>query len=65
MIIVDGQSATRITATVIKEYEKATLYDCEGDEVWVPHSVSRYNAEEEELDIQDWFFQKLENEGKL
>jgi hypothetical protein len=64
---VNGKAATRIDAVWKMEAKSglSDLYDCEGDEVWVPKSVCRYDKENEMLDIQDWFLQQLQEEGKI
>lgn len=66
-ITVDNKPAIRIDAVWLKEAQSglADLYECEGDEVWVPKSVCSYNSNTDELDIQEWFYFKLEAEGKL
>jgi len=67
--LVNDKPATKISAVRLYDGhtggKQASFYDCEGDEVWVPHSVSIYNESEEYILIQDWYFKKLEDEGKL
>lgn len=57
--------ATRIRAKLVKELTKATLYDCEGDEVWVPNSLAEYEPGTGTLLVETWFYEKLCEEGKL
>lgn len=65
MITVEDKPAIRITAVWVRQSGsgKSDLYDCEGDKLWVPKSVSRYNSETNDLDIQEWFYNQLEKEG--
>lgn len=66
-VLHDDKPAVKIDAVLIREAPsgKSALYDCEGDEVWVPHSVSNYNPDQETLIIQEWFYNQLVEEGKL
>lgn len=57
-IEVGGRPAVRIFAEMKAETDKAYLMNCEGDEVWIPKSVCRYNPAADTVDIQDWFFTK-------
>ena len=66
-VLFDDKPAVKIDAVFIREAKSglSSLYDCEGDEVWVPHSVSNYNPDQESLIIQEWFYDQLVEEGKL
>lgn len=44
---------------------KCSLYNCEGDKVWIPNSLCKYDAEHKTLLIEEWFYNKLVSEGKL
>lgn len=58
VIEVNGKSALRINATLITETKLALLLDCDGDEVWIPKGVCRFNPAMNTVDIQDWFYAK-------
>ena len=40
-VLFEDKPAIKVDAVFIREAPsgKASLYDCEGDEIWVPHSV--------------------------
>lgn len=54
---VNGQTATRISAMKLSETSEATLWDCEGDEVWLPNSTFRDNKDGT-IDVQDWIYKQ-------
>lgn len=58
---VNGKPALKILARQILQKDKAILFDCEGDEVWLPKScVSIENSEI--ILIQEWLYkQKFES----
>jgi hypothetical protein len=66
-IHVDGEAAVRISATYMKAAPsgRSALYDCEGDEVWIPNSVCRYDGAAHVLDIKKWWYDCAEKEGRL
>ena len=47
----------KIKAIIIKETEKAWLFDCEGDKVWMPKSQCTYCEEEKALEIPEWLYE--------
>lgn len=58
---VNDKPATRIKAKLIKALDKAVLWDCEGDEVWLPKTTFRDNKNGT-IDVQDWIYnQKFNN----
>ena len=59
------KTAVKIKAKRKKILDKASLFDCEGDEVWVPNSLCEYISDVEELTIEEWFYTQLVEEGKL
>lgn len=46
----------KINAIKIKQLDKASLFDCEGDELWVGNSIYHYNSKEKLLEIPEWFY---------
>jgi len=38
--------------------EKGCWYDCEGDKVFIPYSVSYYDEKNCTIEIPEWFFNK-------
>ena len=59
-VLFKGKPAYKISATLITKLDKASLYDCEGDERWIPNSVCKYNAQDKSLVIIEWFYNKIE-----
>lgn len=67
-ILLDGKPSYIIKAikkSTIYQSMKSTLYDCEGDEVWIPNSLCKYNPEKCTLIVHKWFYDKLVRDGKL
>lgn len=54
IVNIDGKPALRIRAKRLVKGTSASLYDCEGDQVWIPNSVHRW-INEETIDCQEWF----------
>lgn len=46
----------KIKANIIKELDRATLFDCEGDEIWVGNSIHYYHLKDHLLEIPEWFY---------
>jgi hypothetical protein len=46
----------KIKAIIIKPLDKATLYDCEGDKIWIANSIHFYHLKENLLEIPEWFY---------
>jgi hypothetical protein len=63
--ILNDNPAVVIEAVRVVKGDKASLFNCEGDEVWIPNSLHSYNESEQELTIEQWFYNKLVTEGKL
>lgn len=58
---VDDKPAVKIFAKKLKELDKAILFDCEGDQVWLPKSCFRM-IDKETILIQEWMYnQKFDN----
>lgn len=67
-VLFDGKPAYKIKGTKksnIFMSLSATMYDCEGDEIWIPNSLHEYNKEDGTIIIAGWFYEKLVKEGKL
>ena len=62
---VNDEPAVRIKAVLIKKLAKATLFDCEGDKIWVPNTVHVYEESIGTLLVQEWFYNKKVEEGIL
>lgn len=55
--VVNDKPAVRIYGTVIlndKKY-KSILFNCEGDQIWIPRSVVPINKDNTIL-VQEWFY---------
>ena len=46
----------KIKANIVKSLDKATLYDCEGDKIWIGNSIHYYDKKEQLLEIPEWFY---------
>lgn len=58
---VNNKPAVKILAKKLKELDKAILFDCEGDNVWLPKSSVKI-IDKESILVQDWIYkQKFEN----
>lgn len=67
-VLLDGDPAYKIKAikkSNIYQSMKSTLYDCEGDNIWLPNSVHKFIPNENAVLIKQWFYDKLIKEGKL
>ena len=66
-LILHSKPAVKIKAYAVipSPKGKATLYNCEGDKVWIPDNLCRFNAEKKELLIEEWFYNKLVSDKKL
>lgn len=66
-VVLHGKTAVKIKATKIGNSKSglSSLYDCEGDNVWIPNSVCWYDSFVDTLVIEEWWFNKAVNEGKL
>jgi hypothetical protein len=52
-----------IEATLIKKLDKATLFDCEGDKIWISNNNYKYNPDSKDLEIPLWLAkEKFPNE---
>ena len=57
---VNDKPAYKILASKLKEFDKAILFDCEGDKVWLPKSCIKI-IDRDSILIQDWLYkQKFE-----
>lgn len=52
---VKDKPAVKIFAKKIKEFDKAILFDCEGDKEWLPKSAIRI-IDTETILIQEWLY---------
>ena len=57
-VLLEGKPAYKISATRFLKRPKACCYICEGDEIWVPNSVCKYNGENSTLLVLDWFYRQ-------
>ncbi|MBV5348890.1 hypothetical protein JZU61_04440 [bacterium] len=57
---VNGKPAVKILAKQIKALDKAILFDCEGDEVWLPKS-SVQKIDDETIMVQEWIYNQKFN----
>ncbi len=46
----------KIKAILIKKLDKATLFNCEGNEEWFPNAWYFYNEKEKILEIPEWLY---------
>lgn len=59
---VNGKSATKINARMVRSSVNAVLLNCEGDEEWFPRSTVEYDHKEHIALVQDWIYkQKFPN----
>jgi hypothetical protein len=60
-MFLNGKRAVKVNAKPIMwgASNKARLYNIDGDEKWVPRSISKYNEKEGTLIIEEWFYDKL------
>lgn len=64
----DDDYTTVEVTKLVKETEKAWLFDCEGDEIWLPKSLCRYKPEDPvtgygEVSVPDWLYEEKFPEG--
>lgn len=52
---VNEKPAVKIFAKKVKELDKAILFDCEGDQVWLPKSAIKI-IDSETILIQEWIY---------
>ncbi len=52
---VNEKPAVKIFAKKIKELDKAILFDCEGDQVWLPKSSVKI-IDKESILVQEWIY---------
>jgi hypothetical protein len=57
---VNGKPAFKIFADKVKAFDKATLFDCEGDRVWLPNS-SFTILDDKTILIQEWIYNEKFN----
>lgn len=56
-LIVNEKPAVKIFAKKIKELDKAILFNCEGDNVWLPKSAVKIVGNETIL-LQEWIYKQ-------
>lgn len=54
---VNEKPAVKIFAKKIKKLDKAILFDCEGDKVWLPKSAVKV-VDKETILIQEWLYKQ-------
>ncbi len=60
MFEVNNKPAVKIYARQLKALDKAILFDCEGDKVWLPKSGVK-KIDNETILVQEWLYkQKFE-----
>jgi hypothetical protein len=64
-LFIHTQPAVKINAKLIKALDKASLYDCEGDKIWIPNSKHQYNTKEQTVLVEKWFYDIKVAEGQL
>jgi hypothetical protein len=52
---VNDNPAVKILAKKLKELDKAILFDCEGDQVWLPKSAIKI-IDKESILVQEWIY---------
>ena len=57
IVNINGKPATRIKGILVENNRLASLFDCEGDKIWLPNSTVRDN-EDGTIDIQDWIYKQ-------
>lgn len=64
-MFLNGCRAVKVNAKPIMwgASKKARLYNIDGDEVWVPRSLSKYDEKEGTLLIEEWFYNRLFENG--
>ena len=46
----------KIKAILLKQWDKAAFFDCEGDKLWIGNSIHYYHEKEKLLEIPEWFY---------
>lgn len=64
-ILLNDKPAVLIAGKLIKPGKKASLYDCEGDKVWIPNSVHKYRTEQKKIVVQEWWYNNAVENGQL
>ena len=60
-ITLNDQPAYKINAKKLTETSSALFLDCEGDKIWIPKKLCKYNSKDNTVIIVDWFYkQKFE-----
>ena len=54
---VNDKPAVKILAKKLKELDKAILFDCEGDQVWLPKSSVKI-VDSESILVQEWIYKQ-------
>lgn len=60
-ITLNGNPAYKINAKLITSTDKALYLDCEGDKIWIPRKLCKFNGKENTLIIIDWFYNQKFN----
>jgi hypothetical protein len=65
-VTLHGKRAVKVNAETVMwgVSEKAQLFNIDGEERWVPKSLSEYNEKEKTLIIEEWFYNKIFKDGK-
>lgn len=60
-ILLHGRPAVKVNAKKVMwgGTAKAQLYNINGEEKWVPNSLSKYNDKKEVLTIEEWFYNRM------
>lgn len=46
----------KIKAVILKQYNKAVLYDCEGDKICIGNSIHYYHEKDKLLEVPEWYY---------
>lgn len=57
-VLLEGKPAYKIKAVQIAQTPRAILFDCEGDDIWIPKSVCKPVPQDETVVILDWWYNK-------
>ena len=60
-ILLHGRPAVKVNAKKVMwgVTPKANLYNINGEEKWVPNTLSKYNDKKEVLTIEEWFYNRM------